>query len=281
MIDAENGNISIQHACKFVRVSRSGFYSYRNRSQCLREQANEILLQRIREIHTASRKTYGRIRVHAELCAQGVNYSEGRVGRLMRENGIRAKQKRRFKATTQSKHNYPVAPNILNREFKVSEPNQVWVADITYISTDEGWMYLATILDLYSRMLVGWSMDKNMTRQLTMDALTMAYWRRKPNSGLLHHSDRGSQYASHDYQKLLSSYGMSCSMSGKGECWDNAVMESFYHTLKTELTLEKRYETRTEAKAHIFEYIEVFYNRQRRHSFLGYATPVEFEQKVS
>ena len=196
----------------------------------------------------------------------------------MRENGIRAKQKRKFKATTDSKHSHPAAPNLLDRDFEASAPNQKWAADITYIHTREGWLYLAAIMDLYSRMIVGWSMSSRMTRRLVLDALEMAVGRRHPEAGLLHHSDRGSQCACGDYQKAIRAYGMICSMSRKGDCWDNAPMESFFHTLKTELIHHRDYRTRWEAKTDIFEYIEVFYNRSRRHSALGFITPEEYER---
>jgi len=207
----------------------------------------------------------------------GIKCGIKRVGRIMRENNLVAKAKRKFKSTTNSAHNYPIHPNLLEQNFKTDAPNKIWTTDITYIRTSEGWLYLAVVLDLYSRMIVGWSMDKRMTRQLVIDALTMAYWKRKPNKGLIHHSDRGSQYASYDYQDKLKEYGMICSMSKKGDCYDNAVTESFFHSLKVELN---RYEhsTRYEAKSEIFDYIEVFYNRKRKHSTLGYCSPVKYEQ---
>jgi len=201
--------------------------------------------------------------------------SRERVARLMRENGIRAKHKRRYKATTDSKHDLPIAPNRLDRDFSPARPDQVWTADITYIPTAEGWLYLAVVMDLYTRMIVGWSMDVRMTRDLVINALRMAYFRRRPKAGLMHHSDRGSQYASDDYQKLLQSYGMIVSMSRKGNCWDNAPMESFFNSMKNERTHGKRYATRDEARQDTFEYIEAFYNRSRRHSALGYISPAQ------
>jgi putative transposase len=234
-------------------------------------------LVEIKAVHLAKRQTYGSPRIHAELKALGLRLGEKRVARLMRAGDIRAKQKRKFKATTDSKHSHPVAPNLLARGFEASAPNQKWVADITYIPTREGWLYLAAIVDLYSRYVVGWSMSERMNRRLVLDALEMAVGRRRPGPGLLHHSDRGSQYACADYQEALKARGMICSMSRKGDCWDNAPMESFFHTLKTELVHHRDYQTRWEAKADIFEYVEVFYNRSRSHSALGFITPAEYE----
>jgi putative transposase len=196
----------------------------------------------------------------------------------MRENKIQAKHKRKFKATTDSYHKFPVAPNLLEQNFTVSEPNRIWTADITYCATLEGWVYLAVVLDMYSRKIVGWAMSEKMTRELVIKAFLMAYWARKPKAGLIHHSDKGSQYASHDFQKVLADFGVKPSMSGQGNCFDNAVTETFFHTLKTELMFDSVFETREEAKNAIFEYIEIFYNRERRHSTLGYCSPVKFEQ---
>jgi transposase InsO family protein len=213
-----------------------------------------------------------------ELNASGINCGVNRVARLMRENSIRAKQSRKFKVTTNSKHNYPVAPNLLNRQFEIDCPNKVWVSDITYIWTSEGWLYLAGVLDLYSRRIVGWSMSRRITEQLTLDALNQAVTHRQPPKGLLHHSDQGKQYASNNYQKLLKNQRMICSMSRKGDCWDNAVMESFFGTLKTELIYHEKFITREDAKLKIFDYIEMFYNCKRRHSSLGSKSPVEFER---
>jgi putative transposase len=200
------------------------------------------------------------------------------VERLMRENGIRARHKRRYQATTDSKHRLPVAPNLLNRNFAPPAPNQSWSADITYIWTDEGWLYLAVVLDLFNREVVGWSIKPRMTTDIVLDALTMAWFRRQPAAGLIHHSDRGSQYASHAFQGRLAEYGMVCSMSRKGNCWDNAPAESFFNSLKNERVHGTRYTTREDARADLFDYIEVFYNRSRRHSTLGYHSPVQFLQ---
>ena len=273
----------VEKMCRVLKVSPSGYYGWLKRPESRRSQENRFLLWEIKLVHERSRKRYGSPRVTAELHAEGVRCSENRVARLMRLGGIRAKTKRKFKATTDSKHGHPVAPNLLDRQFTVDRPNRVWVSDITYIWTAEGWLYLAGVLDLYSRMVVGWSMNNRVTGELTRDALQQAIGRRRVQPGLLHHSDRGSQYAAGDYQDLLQDHQMICSMSRKGDCWDNAPMESFFATLKRELVLCERFATRDDAKAKIFEYIEVFYNRQRRHSSLGYYSPVEFERmkKVS
>ena len=273
-----SGQYPVRRMCLVLELSPSAYYAWRGRPESRRVREDRRLLVEIKAIHSAKRETYGSPRVHAELKAQGMRLGEKRVARLMRAGGIRAKQKRKFKATTDSKHSHPVAPNLLRRDFKASAPNQKWVADITYVPTREGWLYLAAVLDLYSRYVVGWSMDGRMNRRLVLDALDMAVGRRRPGPGLLHHSDRGSQYACGDYQEALTAHGMLCSMSRKGDCWDNAPMESFFHTLKTELIHHRDYQTRWEAKADIFEYIEVFYNRGRRHSILGYLTPAEFER---
>jgi putative transposase len=267
--------------CRALEVSRSGFYAWRGRPASKRSTENRLLLERIKAVHRKSRKTYGSPRVHVQLVAEGERCGRGRVERLMRANGIRAKQKRKFVATTDSKHDLPVAENILDREFRVEEPNTVWSSDITYIPTDEGWLYLAGVLDLCSKTVVGWSMSESLEKGLVMDALRMAHRRRRPGAGLIHHSDRGSQYASNDYRKLLKDYGMQMSMSRKGDCWDNAVMESFFGTLKKELVHHRRYRTRAEARRDIFEFIEVFYNRERLHSSLGYMSPAAYEKQIA
>ncbi len=233
----------------------------------------------IKQIHRQSRETYGSPRIHVDLEEKGILCSENRVARLMKNHRIAAKRKRKFVVTTDSKHDLPVAENKLNQNFSATKPNQKWVTDITYVWTREGWLYLAVVLDLFSRKVVGWAMDDNMERGLIMRALQMALLARKPGKGLLHHSDRGSQYASNDYQKLLSDNWMDCSMSRKGNCYDNAVMESFFATLKQELVYHRQYQTRKEAKQDIFEYIQVWYNRKRRHSALGYQSPEQFENK--
>jgi len=272
-----SGQYPVRQMCRVLKVSPSAYYAWLGRPESRRVREDRRLLVEIKAIHQAKRETYGSPRMHAELEAQGLRLGEKRVARLMRDNNIRAKQKKKFRVTTDSKHAYPVAPNLLERNFQAAAPNQKWVADISYIHTDEGWLYLAVILDLYSRIVVGWSMAGRMTRRLVLNALDMAVGRRRPGPGLTHHSDRGSQYACGDYQKALIAQGMLCSMSRKGDCWDNAAMESFFHTLKTELVHHRKYLTRWQAKADIFEYIEVFYNRSRRHSTLGYLTPEEYE----
>ncbi|AQS60349.1 transposase [Desulforamulus ferrireducens] len=264
--------------CQVFKVSRSGFYAWLKREESSRAKQNKELLKEIHNVYKLSRGTYGSPRVTKALKNQGITCSRNRVARLMRDYGIFAKTKRRYKATTNSKHSYPVAPNLLNQNFSANQPNQVWVADITYIPTDEGWLYLAAIKDLYNRKIVGWAMDKTMTRQLVLDALNQAVMRYRPLAGLIHHSDRGSQYASYEYQQALRGYGIITSMSRKGNCYDNASMESFFGTIKRELIYGSRYRTRAEARHAIFEYIEVFYNRIRLHSSLGYMSPVEYEQ---
>ena len=227
--------------------------------------------------HKASDRTYGSPRVHEDLQERGIPCGRNRVARLMRERGIRAKQARRYKATTDSDHSHPVAANLLDRQFDVDEPDRVWTADITYIWTRAGWLYLAVVLDLFSRRVVGWSMSNRIDGQLTLTALRRALWGHKPPPGLLHHSDRGSQYACGDYRDLLDEHRLICSMSRKGDCWDNAVSESFFKTLKVERVNDRDYWTREEAKTDITDYIERFYNRKRRHSHLGYISPVEYE----
>lgn len=245
----------------------------------MRKQENKRIVAEIKMIHKQSRETYGSPRVHMDLQAKGIFCSENRVAKLMRNHQIAAKRKRKFVLTTDSKHNLPVAENKLNQEFSATQPDKKWVADITYVWTREGWLYLAVVLDLFSRKVAGWAMDQSMERGLVINALRMALLARKPEKGLLHHSDRGSQYASNDYQKLLGDNQIDCSMSRKGNCYDNAVMESFFATLKQELVYHRQYQTRKEAKQDIFEYIHVWYNRKRRHSALGYWSPEQFENK--
>jgi putative transposase len=268
--------------CQVLGVSASGFYGWLNRRPSQRAMANQKLLGHIRRIHWDSHKRYGSPRVHAALRAEGHCVSRRRVENLMRINNLHAITKRRIRVTTtDSRHNLPVAPNIINRHFGASGLNQKWLADITYIFTAEGWLYLAAVLDLYSRKIVGWAMRDHMRTELPLSALTMAIQRQRPQPGLIHHSDRGSQYASGDYQKALAATSITSSMSRKGNCWDNAPMESFFHTLKTELVHHRAYATREEAKQDLFQYIEGFYNRQRIHSALGYLTPEQMELKTA
>lgn len=265
--------------CQVLNVSRSGYYQWLKRTPSKREKENEYIKNKIAEIYWRSRGTYGSPRIHKQLAKEGIHCSKKRVERLMKELGLKAKQKRKFKVTTNSKHNLPVRKNVLNRKFYINQPNKVWVSDITYIFTCEGWLYLAIILDLYSRKVVGWAMDKRMNKELVIDALQMAINKRELKKGLIFHSDRGSQYASYDFQKMLWQNGIISSMSRKGDCWDNAVTESFFATLKTELIYHNTYEYRFQARRDIFEYIEVFYNRQRLHSTLDYKSPEEYENE--
>ncbi len=277
-VEAEKARFPVSGLCRVLRVSRSGYYSWRKRPQSVRYRANRRLQVKIRALHRASRHNYGSPRIHDALRAGGEPCSKHRIARLMRQAGIRAKTVRKFKATTNSKHNHPVAENLLAQDFTATRPNQRWVSDITYIRTEEGWLYLAVVLDLYSRAIIGWAMDARMTAQLVRDALTMALWRRGTVNGVLLHSDRGCQYACGDYQQALQDHGIVCSMSRKGNCYDNAAMESFFGTLKQELVHHERYATRKAAKASIFEYIEVFYNQQRKHSAINYQPPMVFEK---
>jgi transposase InsO family protein len=263
--------------CSVLGVSRSGYYAWRKRQPSARERANRGLRALIRLLHRKSRRTYGYRRIHAALAIQDISCGKNRVARLMREDGLQARRRRRYKRTTQSRHNRPVAPNRLAQSFIASGPNKKWVTDITYIRTAEGWLYLSVVLDLFSRLVVGWAMEPYLNDILTRKALKMALAHRQPQPGLLHHSDRGSQYASESYQHLLTSHEALTSMSRTGNVYDNAPMESFFATLKKDLIHHSHYHTRRQAKADIFEYIEVFYNRQRLHSALGYLSPMAFE----
>lgn len=276
-IQTEKATYPVRLLCRTLVVSASGFYAWCRRGLSRRAQEDTALKVEIRAAHAASGKRYGSPRVHEDLKADGQHVGRKRVARLMKEEGLEGQRKRRFRVTTDSRHSLPVAANRLNRNFTVSAPNKIWVTDITYIWTREGWIYLAAILDLFSRRVVGWSMDSTLDRTLTLDALGMALRTRCPEPGLLHHSDRGVQYASADYQSQLHERGIICSMSRKGDCWDNAVAESFFSTLKAELVQRTDYVSRSQAMASVFEYIEVFYNGRRRHSALGYVSPVEHE----
>jgi putative transposase len=266
--------------CRVLDVSRSGYYAWRCREPSERDKANEALGAKIEEVHKESRGSYGSPRVHAELVAQGFEVSKKRIARIMRENGIVGRRKPKFRRTTDSGHRLPVADNLLDREFAVDEPDTAWVADITYIWTSQGWLYLAVILDLFSRRVIGWSMADHMRTELVLNALSAALGSRMPSAaGLVFHSDRGSQYASNAYQKALDENGITCSMSRRGNCWDNAVAESFFSTLKTELVHNMLFLSRDSARNAIAEWIEIFYNGKRRHSSLGYATPLEAERR--
>jgi transposase InsO family protein len=270
-------------SCEVLQVSRSGYYARRKRPpQSARAKRREDLAVKIERVHAQNRKVYGSPRVCQALKAQGERVCQNTVADIMSERQIRAKRKRKFvPRTTDSAHRQPVADNVLDRRFDTPLPDQKWAVDITYIPTDQGWLYLAGVIDLCSRRIVGWSMADHMRVELVSDALQMATARRNPGDGLLHHSDRGVQYASDDYMHLLQSQGMRISMSGKGDCWDNAVMESFWATLKTELVNHEHYATHAQARASIFEYIEVFYNRKRLHSSLGYISPETFEASLN
>ncbi len=264
-----------------MSVSRSGYYEWLSRPVSKRSQEDQALKADIREIHEKHRQRYGARRIKNDLADLGKTVSRKRVARLMREEDLVCKTKRKFKATTNSSHNKPVADNILKRDFHREQPDQAYTGDITYIPTREGWLYLSVFIDLCSRAVVGWSMSSRMTATLMTDSLQMAMWKRRPKAGLLVHSDRGSQYVSECYQKLLGENEFVCSMSRKGNCWDNAVAESFFHTLKTELIHHEDFQTREEAQQAIFEYIEVYYNRQRKHSTNGYLAPFKHEQQLA
>jgi putative transposase len=267
----------IKAMCRVLQVSRSGYYESLRRPPSCHSQDDDELRPKIKTAFEKGRKNYGTRRIQVELGKQETTASRRRIGRLMREEDLRVQTKRKFKVTTDSKHDKPIAPNLLEREFTVGIPDTVYVGDITYISTREGWLYLAVVIDLFSRAVVGWAMASRMTADLINNALLMAIWKRKPAKGLISHSDRGSQYASDSHRKILIDHDIRASMSKRGDCWDNAVAESFFHTLKTELIYHCDFETRAEARTSIFEYIEVFYNRQRLHSANGYEAPMVFE----
>ena len=279
-IERERSVFSVERMCLALKVSRSGFYGWKREKDSGKRVKEDLkLLEMIQKSYKESRGTYGSPRMTRELREKGMACGKNRIARLMKQNNIMAKTRRKFKATTQSKHPFPVAPNLLNRNFKASAPNRVWLSDLTYIWTEEGWLYLAVILDVFNRQIVGWGMGDRLTADLVLRAFNQAVGMRHPASGLIFHSDRGVQYACSEFRKVLQENKMIQSMSGKGNCYDNAMMESFFHTLKTELIYFKKYQTRIEAKGEIFEYIGVFYNRIRRHSSLGYQSPLAFEQQ--
>jgi putative transposase len=277
-IDDHRDEFPVRRMCNELNVSPSGYYVWRARPASAREMANQELIRRIKAVFKESLETYGSPRIYRELKAEGVACSENRVARLMRLRDLRAKQSRRYKTTTKRNKAHPAAPNLLQRDFRAERPDQKWLADITYIPTQEGWLYLATIMDLYTRRIVGWAMSDRMTSALTVRALQMAIRCRQPAPGLIHHSDQGSQYTDGVYQALLKNHGIQASMNGVGSWYDNAPMESFFGTLKTELVHHCLYRTRTEAQTDLFFYIEAFYNRRRRHSALDYLSPEAFEQ---
>ena len=278
MIKQEHKNlVSIRRACELCKVSRSGYYQWLGRS-VKTDTDVDVLGQKVKRIFLKSRKTYGTRRIKKQLKAEGIVASRQRIGRKMAAQGLVAKARRKTRATTNSNHDYPVAPNLLGRQFDVQYPNKAWVTDITYLATSEGWLYLAIVLDLNSRMIVGWSISKRMTKELVIDALEAAVKKRNPVLGLICHSDRGSQYCSHAYQDLLQKHSYLCSMSRKGECQDNACAESFFHSLKVEWIYGESLKSRHQTKREVREYIEVFYNRQRLHSKNGYLSPCDFER---
>jgi transposase InsO family protein len=265
--------------CKVLEVSRSGYYAWRGRPASEREMANQWLYKKIKAVYNESHKTYGSPRIYEALKQQGIACSENRVARLMRLRGLRAKQTKRYKTTTKRDKAARAAPNLLERDFTADQPNQKWVTDITYIRTGEGWLYLAAVLDLFSRRVVGWGMSDRMTSDLTLHALKMAVQQRQVDPGLLHHSDQGGQYTAEEYQQLLEDWDIKVSMNGAGSWYDNAAMESFFGTLKGEWVYHHAYRTRIQARSDIFYYIEAFYNRRRLHSTLGYLSPMAYEQR--
>ncbi len=281
-IEDRRADYRVSLMCEVLGVSPAGYYAWRARPESRRSAANRALVDDIKRVHRDACGRYGSPRIHAELRAQGRGVSRGRIERLMRRHGIRAIMARpRRVRTTDSRHDLPIAANLIERNFSAAAPNQIWLADITYVETDRGWLYLATVMDLYSRRIVGWAMCDHLRAGLPLAALAMALAAQRPGAGLIHHSDRGVQYASAEYRQVMQSAGLRASMSRKGDCYDNAPMESFFHTLKTELVYHRRYATRAEATRDIFAYIEGFYNRTRRHSAIGYISPIEMELKAA
>jgi len=277
-IKRHRNQYSVRMMCQMLEVSRSGYYAWRTRPESQRVKTDRILMPKIQQIHHQSKGVYGAPRIRAELNAEGHHHGRHKIARLMRLLGLKGCPQRRFKVTTQSDPRHSVAKNILKQDFTAKQPNRRWAADITYIDTQQGWLYLAIVMDLYSRRIVGWSMDRWIGRHLVLDALTMALGHRSPQGQLIHHSDRGAQYTSDDFRELLDKNGITCSMSARGNCYDNAVVESFFGLLKRERVNRSRYQTREEARADIFDYIECFYNRKRRHSYLGYISPADYEK---
>lgn len=268
--------------CRMLRVSRAGYYAWRSRSVSVRTRRRAEVVGRIRQVHEASRRSYGSPRVTVELKTSGVSVCENTVAKYMREAGVFVKPRRRFvPRTTDSGHAHPVASNVLDRDFAAPAPDRKWACDLTYVFTEEGWLYLSVVIDLFSRKVVGWSMSDDLKASGVAEALEMALARRQPGAGLIHHSDRGVQYACGLYRDLQREHGIACSMSRAGNCYDNAVVESFFGTLKSELVHRSRYRTRAEARAGVFEWIECWYNRRRRHSSLGYLSPEAFEARIN
>ncbi len=277
-IDAWRKTFPIHRMCKVLRVTSRGYRAWRCRPMSQRQRDDMVLLAHIREQHKLCLGSYGRPRMTEELQELGLKVGHRRVGRLMRQNGIEAVRTRKYKMTTDSNHSFAIAPNLLGRDFSATAPNQKWAGDITYIWTSEGWLYLAVILDLHSRRVIGWAVSNRMKRDLAIRALDMAVALRQPSKGCIHHTDRGSQYCSHDYQKRLKKYGFLVSMSGKGNCYDNAAVETFFKTLKAELIWRSTWQTRRQVEMALFEYINGFYNPRRRHSTLGGKSPLAFER---
>ena len=271
----------VRKMCRILEVSRSGYYSYLRRGLSLRNEENKRFVTKIKEIWKWSRGIYGSPRITAELQARGFGCGENRIARLMRENGIKARTRKRFKITTKSDHNLPIAEDLVGRDFSASQMNRLWLSDITYIWTWEGWMYLGAVMDVYNRQIVGWALHDRLNKALVVDSLMIALKERNPQPGLIFHSDRGSQYASHKVKKILKAWHIQQSMSNKGNCFDNAMMESFFSSLKKELVHLTTFHTKDQARRAIFEYIEIFYNRQRRHSALNQKSPLEYYQDAA
>ena len=280
-IAKNEGLLPIKRLCQIMDVSPRGYRAWRTRPMSKTQRADMVVLAHIREQFALSLGSYGRPRMAEELRELGIAVGERKVGRLMRENAIAVKRNKKFKATTDSNHSFNIAPNLLDRDFFAEQPNQKWAGDISYVWTREGWLYLAVIIDLHSRRVIGWAVSSRMKRDLAIRALKMAIALRNPPKGCIHHTDRGSQYCSHDYQKLLRHHGFKVSMSGKGNCYDNAVVETFFKTIKAELLWQQSWETRRAAEMAIFEYINGFYNPRRRHSALGWKSPLAFEAKAA
>ena len=278
-IENYRSSFAVEKMCLALKISKSGYYAWRDRPKSKRDLANDKLDHHIRTIYEQNKGRCGSPRITEALNDQEIACSENRVAARMRKNNIKAKTKKRFKVTTHSKHKHPTSANLLNQDFTAQHPDQVWVSDITYLWTREGWLYLAVILDLFSRRIVGWAMSHRLGQELVLNAFQQALWRRRPGSGVIFHSDQGVQYACTAFRNLLKEHKFIQSMSGKGNCYDNAVAESFFHTLKTELVYFETYHTREDARNSVFEYIETYYNRFRMHSTINYCSPVQFEQR--
>jgi len=278
LIDAAKKEFPVQRMCKVLSVSQSGYFAWKDRPACRRQRDDMVLLAHVRSAFSLSNETYGSPRMTRELQDQGLRVGRRRTARLMRENGLRARQKRRFKRTTDSLHAFPVAPNLIDQDFSADRPDEKWGADISYVWTREGWLYLAVVIDLFARRVVGWAVSDRLHTELALEALRKALAIRRPEAGLIHHSDRGSQYCSIDYQAELKRHGLLISMSGKGNCFDNAMVETFFKTLKSELVWRTVFQTRAEARQSIGRYIDGFYNPVRRHSALDFVSPAQFER---